>query len=101
MALHLVPRGNPGRSYPKFASSDAAAFVHVGQIPVAMSDDERERAITGCGEQLLAWMAEWERTGCFSHRGVADFWRRQMEELVRGRSPEKVASLEVKRGIHA
>lgn len=64
-----------------------------------MTDADRERLIASAGYQLQAWMAEYERTSCFSTRGTADFWRLRMEALIRERSPEQVRAMELERGL--
>lgn len=65
-----------------------------------VSDDAaRERAIVFAGEQLIAWMGEWERSGDFAHRGVADYWRIRQEALIHGRSAGQVRRMEAERGL--
>lgn len=64
-----------------------------------MSDDQRESAIKFCGEQMQAWVAEHERSHCFSARGAADFWRLRMESLITGRSAAKVQTMESELGL--
>jgi hypothetical protein len=64
-----------------------------------VTDQQRERAIAGAGEQMEAWVQEWERTGCFAARGCADFWLRRMRELVAERSEQMVRRLEIERGL--
>jgi hypothetical protein len=64
-----------------------------------MMDADRESAIAHAGQQMLAWMAEYERTGCFAHRGCADFWRIRMQTLIAGRSAGQVQRMEEARGL--
>lgn len=64
-----------------------------------LTDIERESAIVFAGEQLIAWMGEWERSGDFSARGAADFWRVRQESLIKGRSAGQVRSMELARGL--
>lgn len=64
-----------------------------------MSDQDRESAIVFAGEQLIAWMGEWERSGDFSARGCVDFWRIRQEDLIRSRSAGQVRSMELARGL--
>lgn len=64
-----------------------------------MTDTERERAIEAAGEQMLSWMAEYERTQCLSARGVADFWRLKQQALIRSRSEHQVRAMEHERGL--
>lgn len=59
------------------------------EAPPAMSDEARESAIVFAGEQLMAWMQEWERSGCFSARGCVDYWNGRREELIRGRASKE------------
>lgn len=90
----LAPTVIEARKLPALCRTQSRALVGM-----AAEDAERERAITGCGEQMQAWWQEYERTSCFSHRGVSDFWRLQMEALIAGRSPAAVAALERAEGL--
>jgi hypothetical protein len=64
-----------------------------------MTDEQRERLIEAAGEQCAAWVGEYARTSCSAHLASAHFWRRRMEALIHGRSPQQVASMEQARGL--
>lgn len=79
---------------------DSAGGVCRTLLMAPVSDDAaRERAIVFAGQQLIAWMGEWERSGDFAHRGAADFWRIRQEALIHGRSAGQVAAMERARGL--
>jgi hypothetical protein len=69
----------------------------VGQI--RLSDSAREAAIELAKKALERHYSTWEKTGCFSAKGMADRARLSMEALIRGRSAEYVAELERERGL--
>lgn len=60
---------------------------------------EREEAIRHAGRLIEKHMAEWERSGCFAARGKAIYAQQCMERLIKGRSPEQVASMERAAGL--
>jgi hypothetical protein len=68
-----------------------AATAGADNAPTVIEDDElrlsrRTTPTPGVGREALlararfamdqhnAWIAEWERSGCFAARGLADFW---------------------------
>lgn len=67
----------------------------VGELP----DEEREALIREAGDQLQAWLASYERSSCLVDRATADAWRLRMYDLIRGRRPEFVRLLEIRRGL--
>lgn len=92
-----------GRNSPMVIEQDqpaaACRTAPTERVGGLLTDAGRETAIRGCGLQMLAWMAEYERTGCFSARGTADFWRGRMQEFVAGRSADRVRAMEAERGL--
>lgn len=99
---------------PDLAGRVAQEFV--GQPPDAdapLTDTEREAAIKRAGELVIAFMQEhraaslrWQEGGNLADKGDADRQflnareaQRLMVELIRGRSAEQVARMEMERGL--
>ena len=73
---------------------------HLRRIsPAPMTDTERESEIARLTQEMEAAYAIWERDGCFAARGAADRLMRERDDLVRGRSAERVAQMEAERGL--
>lgn len=64
-----------------------------------MTDTERERKIQQAASGIEAAMYEWDQFGFFSARGRSDSYRLEMENLIRGRSAEKVGAMEDELGL--
>lgn len=64
-----------------------------------LSDNEREFLIRRAGRMMRLAMARYERSGCFSDRGLADYWRLTMQADIRARSAAQVARMELERGL--
>lgn len=60
---------------------------------------ELESHIRDCGRLIEKSMKAWYETGCFSHRGEADYWKSRMYEAIAARTPETVARMERERGL--
>lgn len=74
--------------------------VDVGSLrPDQISDEQRERLIRRAGRMMRLAMARYERSGCFSDRGLADYWLLTMQADIRARSAEQVARMEAARGL--
>jgi hypothetical protein len=82
------------------APCEPVRTVDVGQAPRdQISDEERERLIRRAGRMMRLSMARYERSGCFSDRGLADYWLLTMQADIRARSPAQVARMEAERGL--
>jgi len=57
-----------------------------------MTDTERESEIARLTQEMEAAYAIWQSDGCFAARGDADRLMRERDDLVRGRSAERVAT---------
>lgn len=64
-----------------------------------MTDTDREAEIARLSAEMEAAYAIWQSDGCFAARGDADRLMRQRDDLVRGRSAERVAQMEAERGL--
>lgn len=64
-----------------------------------MTDTERESEIARLTQEMEAAYAIWQSDGCFAARRDADRLMRQRDDLVRGRSAERVARMESERGL--
>lgn len=80
------------------ACKTAPLFVSDGSA-VALTDDERESLIRRAGRMMRLAMARYERSNCFSDRGMADYWRMTMQADIRARSPAQIARMEQERGL--
>lgn len=67
--------------------------------PVDMTDLEREKHITSCGELMLAAYARYEASSDLQDRAEADRWRLAQAEAIKARRPGYVASMELARGL--
>lgn len=73
---------------------------HLRRIaPARMTDTERESEIARLTQEMEAAYAIWQSDGCFAARGDADRLMRERDDLVRGRSAERVARMEADRGL--
>ena len=64
-----------------------------------MTDTAREAEIARLSAEMEAAYAIWQSDGCFAARGDAARLMRQRDDLVRGRSAEQVARMELERGL--
>ena len=64
-----------------------------------MTDTDREAEIARLSAEMEAAYAIWQSDGCFAARDDADRLMRQRDDLVRGRSAERVAQMEAERGL--
>ena len=64
-----------------------------------MTDTQRESEIARLSAEMEAAYALWQSDGCFAAKGRADSLMRQRDDLVRGRSAEQVARMELERGL--
>ena len=67
--------------------------------PTPMTDAQRESDIARLTQEMEAAYALWQSDGCFAAKGRADSLMRQRDDLVRGRSAERVAQMEAERGL--
>ena len=67
--------------------------------PTPMTDAQRESDIARLTQEMEAAYAIWQSDGCFAAKGRADSLMRQRDDLVRGRSAERVAQMEAERGL--
>ena len=73
---------------------------HLRRIsPAPMTDADREAEIARLSAEMEAAYAIWQSDGCFAARGDADRLMRERDDLVRGRSAERVAQMEAERGL--
>ena len=67
--------------------------------PTPMTDAQRESDIARLTQEMEAAYALWQSDGCFAAKDRADALMRQRDDLVRGRSAERVAQMEAERGL--
>jgi hypothetical protein len=104
--FHFTP-ATPGTNYPNVSIKTAMgcdcqckAVTAVGQVAQdQITDAQREFLIRRAGRMMRLAMARYERSGCFSDRGLADYWLLTMRSDIRARSPEQVARMEAARGL--
>lgn len=73
---------------------------HLRRIaPAPMTDTQRESEIARLSAEMEAAYAVWQSDGCLAAKGRADALMRQRDDLVRGRSAERVARMERERGL--
>ena len=67
--------------------------------PAPMTDEAREAEIARLSAEMEAAFAIWQSDECFAARDDADRLMRERDDLVRGRSAERVAQMEAERGL--
>ena len=58
-----------------------------------MTDEQREKSIADLAILIDGATQRWDKDGCFHAKGQADGYRVHMDQLIKGRSPEKAARM--------
>jgi hypothetical protein len=83
----------------KSVFTDAAVHQAL-TAPPAMTDEELELHIKGCGVQMHRCHALYTAFGCKDDLAEAHEWRKKMELAIASRSAAQVQALEKARGLH-
>ena len=65
----------------------------------ALTEEEREAAIKRAGKLAEKYDDEWKATGSFEAKGRRDYAVYCMTQLIKGRSPERIAKMERDLGL--